>query len=211
MRTVLSLLTSVRMMAVIALVGLNIATLTSTAVFNAASAALSAAGLSTVAAREATVREARAKTVKRATNRVTRRTVRQAARTTATSAAEAIPLVGVAVIAGSLALEVKEACDTAEDMVALKAAVASDADPAAAEQTARETFDCTTLVPGADVPPSARQIWSKMTAAPDQAWTAAKDAGVDLPSVDWNGFAGAALDRVADTLGGLVGPVLGRQ
>ncbi len=175
----------------IASVSLNIATVTISGVYTAVSSVASAAGLSTVAAREASSKLAARKTsrevVRKTSRRVSQRMAKGAARTTATSVGEAIPFIGAAVIAGGIALEVQDACDTARDMAGLEGAVANPDDPEAGQRRAMEQFDCTELIPNAEDLPDVEDIWVGMKSAPGKAWMAASDYIDDLPDIDIGG------------------------
>ncbi len=176
---------------IVASVALNIATVTISGVYTAVSSVASAAGLSTVAAREASNKLAARKTsrevVRKTSKRVSQRMAKGAARTTATSVGEAIPFVGVAVIAGGIALEVQDACDTARDMAGLEGAMANPDDPEAGQKQAMEQFDCTELIPNAEDLPDVEDIWVGMKSAPGRAWVAASDYIDDLPDIDIGG------------------------
>lgn len=173
---VLALLGGLRRAALVLLLlgalALNVATVTSAAVFAAVSGAVGAVtGLTTVAAREAGLQAARRDAVRRTTRQVTRRMQRSAARSSASVFAEAIPVVGVGVIAAALSLEIRDACDTARDMHVLEGMVANpDADPAllAAE------FTCAELIPQSVDLPDGAAIWQRMRTSPGQAWDASR-------------------------------------
>jgi hypothetical protein len=128
---------------------------------------------------------------------VTRRVQRAAARNITSVTGEAIPVLGVAIIAGALAMEVNDACDTARDMAGLEAALASEGDPEAARKTATEAFDCVAMIreelPDYDDIPSRQDVWTAMRTAPAQAWEAARAAGIEVSNMDW----AAAADGVS--------------
>ena len=181
--------------ALIVSLGFNVAVLTVSGVYAAASTALSAVGMTTVAAREvgahlAQQRQATAATVRATTEKVKRRVQRGAARNIASAAGEAVPVVGVAVIAGALAMEVRDACDTARDMAALEAALLSENDPEAAAAQATEQFDCAEMIraelPGYQDLPTGREIWQKAISAPAAAYGEARAFGVELAELDWS-------------------------
>jgi len=167
---------------------LNIATVTSTAVFAAVSGIVGAVtGLTTVAAREAGLQAARRDAVRRTTRQVTRRIQRSAARSSASVFAEAIPVVGVGVIAAALSMEIRDACDTARDMHVLEGLTADpDADPA----VLKAEFACADLMPQADDLPDGAAIWQRMRRAPGDAWDASRAWFDDLPA-----FSAAELAR----------------
>jgi hypothetical protein len=185
-------------LAVVALIlslGFNVAVLTVSGVYAAASTALNAVGLTTVAAREVGVklaqqRQATARTVRATTEKVKRRVQRGAARNIASVAGEAVPVVGVAVIAGALALEVKDACDTARDMAALEAGLLTDGDPDTASTKAAEQFDCAAMIradlPGYEGLPTTEEIWQKVLSAPAAGYADARAFGVELAELDWS-------------------------
>ena len=185
----------------------NLAVLTISGVYTAASSALSAAGFSTVAAREAgeaaTRRQAARKVGRDTARKVTRRVQRGAARNLSSVAGEAIPFVGVAVIVGALALEIDDACDTARDMAGLEAALATTGDPEIAQTEAAEAFDCREIVPGYGDLPDRNDVWRAMRAAPQQAYEAAVQAGLAVADVDWNGYALQTINWLARQMDGL--------
>jgi hypothetical protein len=182
---------------------LNVATLTISGLYTAASGALSAIGISTVAAREAgeklAQRRATQKIGRETARKVSRRVQRGAARNISSVAAEAIPFVGIAVIVGALSLEVKDACDTAADMAGLEAALAAEINHAAARQDAIKAFDCPAMIRG-QLPdyedlPSKEELWVSVQNTPQEAYKAARQAGISLAEVDWSGKAWSALDQ----------------
>lgn len=183
--TLLAVLTGLRRAVVLVLLlaslALNIATVTSTAVFAAVSGAVSAVtGLTTVAAREAGLRAARRDVMRTTTQRVTTRMQRSAARSSATVFAEAIPLVGVGVIAAALALEIRDACDTARDMHVLNGLLEKpDADPA----TLADNFSCSDLIPQVEDLPDGKAILQGMRASPGRAWSASRVWFDTLPDI----------------------------
>jgi hypothetical protein len=166
---------------------LTLLSLTVSGVQLALSGALSAAGITTVAAREAaaatTRRTATRQITQQTTRRVTGRIARGAARSSASVVGEAIPVIGVAVIAGALAYEVRDACETARDMAGLEAAAMTDGDPEAAFAEASAAFVCTDLIPDADALLNRAEIWARMTEAPGQAWERMAVYYDDLPDV----------------------------
>lgn len=156
----------------LASLALNIATVTSTAVFAAVSGAVSAAtGLTTVATREAGLHAKRRGAVRKTARQVTTRMQRSAARSSASVFAEAIPFVGIGVIAAVLALELRDACDTARDMHVLDGMMAEpDADPAVLEAD----FACADLIPQVDDVPDREAILKGMRETPGKAWAASR-------------------------------------
>jgi hypothetical protein len=192
-------------LALMASLTFNVAVLTVSGVYAAASTALNAVGLTTVAAREvgaqlAQQRQATARTVRATTAKVKRRVQRGAARNIASVAGEAVPVVGVAVIAGALAMEVRDACDTARDMAALEAALLTDGDPEAASAAATAQFDCAAMIraelPGYETLPTPQEIWQKAASAPATAYNEARAFGVELAALDWR----AEMGKVGQTL-----------
>lgn len=187
-------------LALIASLAFNVATLTVSGVYAAASGALSAVGFTTVAAREAgerlTRRKAAQKIGRETTRRVSRRVQRGAVRNISSVAGEAIPVVGVAVIAGALSLEVKDACDTAADMAGLEAALATETDPEAAGRFATEAFDCTAMIreqlPDFQELPSVDELLAIVTTTPQVAWEAATVYYDGLVASDWSTMASEA-------------------
>ncbi|MEQ9695094.1 hypothetical protein [Shimia sp. SDUM112013] len=176
---------------------LNIATVTISGVYTAVSSAASAVGLSTVAAREASQkiasRKASREVVRKTSKRVSSRMAKSGARNVATSVGEAIPLVGVAVIAGGLALEVQDACDTARDMAGLEGALDNPDDPAAGQRQAMQSFNCADLIPDVEDLPTTKELWAGMLSAPGKAWSAASGYIEDLPAIDISGRSERAL------------------
>ncbi|MET4102222.1 hypothetical protein ABIE58_001652 [Roseovarius sp. MBR-78] len=141
---------SLAVIALIASIALNLSMLMVSGVHAAASAALSGIGVTTVAAREAGARLARRnatqKIGQKTARRVATRAQRGAVRSISSVGAEAIPVLGVAVLAGALALEVQDACATAADMAGLEAALLSEDDPDTARQKAVDAFDCAEMI-----------------------------------------------------------------
>ncbi|MEC9435341.1 MAG: hypothetical protein VYD87_20755 [Pseudomonadota bacterium] len=100
----------------VAMLGLNVATLTVSGVAAAANGALAAVGVGTVAARSAAAHAAaaapRRAAVRAATRRVSARVARGAARNAGAVFAEAVPWVGAAAVIGFAALDLRDACAT---------------------------------------------------------------------------------------------------
>ena len=180
--------TALAVLALVISLGFNFAVLTITGVFTATSAVLSSAGLSTVAAREAAEkrvqRKASSKIARKTTERVRRRVANGAARNIASVGGEALPVVGVAVIAAALAYDVKDACDTARDMEGLEAALIAETDPDKARTDAMDKFDCGSLIPGANELPNAKEIYVAMRAAPQHAWDSSAEQLDRLTAID---------------------------
>lgn len=188
-------------LALVASLAFNVATLTITGVYAAASGALSAVGVTTVAAREAGERMARRKTVqkvgRKTAERVSRRAQRSAARNIASVGGEAIPFVGIAVIAVALAMEIDDACDTAADMAGLEAALTTEDDAEMVRDKTVEEFDCSTLIPDYDDLPDGAAIWTAMISAPHSAWTSSVALYDDLSTSDWKAELAKGADRLA--------------
>ena len=202
---------------------LNLAIFTISGAYTAVSTAIAGMGVATAATREVAERRAKKKArreiTKQTVNRMTKRIATSAARNIGTSAGEAIPVVGVAVIAGGLALEVNDACANARDITALEAALESDTDPEAARQLAHDSFDCKTLVPSYDDLPTKEELWNSVKSAPSDAWNGASNyiemlpAMPDMSSIsgffegavgsgkDWMEYAGQGMKSGAQSLG----------
>lgn len=197
----------------VASLGLNVAMLTISGVYAAVSAAVSTVGITTVAAREAGEKLARHNATRKlgreTAEKVTRRMQRGAARSIVSVGGEAIPVVGVAVIAGALVYEVRESCETAADMAGLEAAlaVAEGFDLEAAQQAAIEEFDCTAMIraelPEYDDLPDREAIWAQVKASPQAAWKAASDQYTELQGLEWLSATDSFKDSFADFLGAL--------
>ena len=127
--------------------------------------------------------------------RVSTRMKRGAARNSAAALGEAIPFFGVAVIAGGLALEVNDACETVKDMKGLESAINADGDPVSAHEKAMAEFNCTDLIPNANDLPTKDHIWNQMKTAPDKAWKQASTFVAGLPEL--SGHVKRLLDTVA--------------
>lgn len=188
---------------------LTVLSLTVSGVQAALTGALSLVGVQTLAAREAAARQSqraasRALT-RKTTQRVSARVTRGAARNSASVFGEAVPVVGVAVIAGALAYEIRDACDTARDMAGLEAMAANPRDPEAAFAEATGAFDCRDLIPQAGDLPGRDEIWQRVVSAPGEAWTGARDIYADLPELDVN----AGYDWMLARLGNVYDSVFG--
>lgn len=170
---------AVVLLLLIASLALNVATVTSTAVFAAVSAVVSAAtGLTTVAAREAGLQATRRGAVRQTAQQVTTRMQRSAARSSASVFAEAIPFVGIGVIAAALALEIRDACDTARDMHVLDGLMA---DPLADPAILANGFSCSELIPQAEDLPDGDAIMQRMRESPSKAWASGRAWFETLP------------------------------
>lgn len=203
----------------------NFATLTVSAVYTAASAALTGMGVATVAAREAGEKLALRQSLERSekaaarqlskqkavrkigldtAERAQRRVQRGAARNISSAAGEAIPFLGVAVVAGALAFEIQDACDTAKDMAGFEAALMAETDPDLAHQAAAESFDCVEMIreeiPTYEDLPAKDDIWDIVKSSPGYAWEQAKATGMDLVEYDWPGTSARLWERFMGTV-----------
>ncbi|MDW4500514.1 hypothetical protein R5H30_21175 [Sulfitobacter sp. D35] len=196
-------------LALVASLAFNVATLTVASVYAAVTTGLNAVGVTTVAAREAgaklaSQRKVTQSIVRKSSQKVTRRAQRGAARNIASVGGEAIPVIGIAVIAGALTLEVRDACDTAADMAGLEAALAaegSEEELEAVRAQAVASFDCASLIPEYDDLPGTDDIWVSMKSAPSAAYDKAKAAGISVTEYDWTGAAGSVVTTVIDWVG----------
>lgn len=174
----------------------NIAIFTVQGLYAAATGMLSAAGITTSVVRETVAtrskQRVRRQIGRETSQRVTRRLKRGAARSIGSAAGEAIPFIGAGVIAGALALEVKDACDTARDMAGLEAALMTEGDPDQAHQAAEDAFDCKAMIrdelPSYDNLPTREGLWATVRASPRRAYEEARKAGVAVVDVDWAGW-----------------------
>lgn len=182
----------------------NIAVFAVQGLYAATAGVLSAAGFTNSVVREAVATRSRQKVrreIGRETSqRVTRRLQRSAARSIGSAAGKAVPFIGVGVIAGAVALEVKDACDTARDMAGLEAALVAEGDPDEARLLAEQEFDCREVLPSYDDLPTREAIWETVRASPRQAWEAARGAGVAVADVDWTGWGTGVVTRVVGLL-----------
>ena len=117
-------------------------------------------------------------------DRVFARIKRQAARNSDSVIGEAIPFLGVTVIAASIAYDIKDSCDTARELSGLFAAVETDGDQTRARKQAEDAFECTSLIPNRDDLPTAKGIWEKVKASPGAAWKASQGYYANLP--EWS-------------------------
>lgn len=106
------------------------------------------------------------------TKRVARRTAVGASRNVASTFGEAIPVMGIAVVVGATAWELKDACDTMNDLHELDVAI--DPSKANAEEVSE--------VCGLKVP-TKEEIWAKVKASPGEAWAKAKGVMPELPEM----------------------------
>lgn len=181
----------VLVLALIASVGLNIATVTVQSVAMAVSGVVGAvAGVSAVLPEFRTVthkgeKKLLADAVRSTSERIARRTATGASRNLAATFREAIPTIGIGVIVGATALELKDACDTMKELHELDVAL----DPSKAND-AEVTEVCGLKVP------TAVEIWEKVKAIPDVVldrppelpempeWTMPEMPEIDWPSWD---------------------------
>jgi len=106
------------------------------------------------------------------TTRVSRRIASAAARSAGSVAAEAIPVAGVAVVLGVTAWELKDACDTMQDLRELDLAFNPDTslDPEVSEVCGRTV-------------PSGEEVWQTVKSSPGKAWASAREHLPDLPEL----------------------------
>lgn len=137
------------------------------------------------AARQVTYRGARrtaAEAVADTSDRLARRAARGAGRSLASTAGEAIPVVGIGVIAAATAWELHDSCEMMKEVRALDVALNPD----------RAIPPEATEVCGMKAPTRA-EIWSAVAASPGAAWDEARSLYGDLPSLDLGGAWGASL------------------
>ncbi len=189
-------------LALIASLGFNVAMFTISGVYAAAQGALSAVGIGTVVAREAGEKIARqnaARKISRETaKKVTQRVQRGAVRNIGSVFGEAVPFLGVSVIAGALVWEVKDACDTAADMEGLEAALTTDGDPEAAREQAVMNFDCGSILPSYDDLPGKEDILATVLSSSKEALATSSSYYRDLVATDWSAEYLAAKIRFSD-------------
>ena len=122
------------------------------------------------------------------TERVSIRTAKGASRNVGSVAGEAIPLAGIAVVVGVTALELKDACDTMNDLRALELST----DPTLSEDNS------VAEVCGLEVP-SNEQAWEAMKASPSHAWEEAKGYIPELPEMPlptWRDIIGGPTNEI---------------
>lgn len=108
---------------------------------------------------------------------ISRRSKIAATRNVSSMAGEALPFVGAAVIVGATALELKDLCDTLQDMADLKRAFRSQV---VDDDIADEVCGMAT--------PSREELWERVKKSPGEAWASAQDQLPDLKNVtmpDW--------------------------
>ena len=181
-------------LALVALLALNIATVTVPAVAaGVASIVGGVVGATAILPEFRTVtyrgqKKRLAAAVADTTKRVSTRTAKGAARNVGSIAGEAIPVAGIAVVVGVTAWELTDACDTMKDLRALELAT----DPTASEDPS------VAEVCGLEVP-SKEQVWEVVKASPGHAWEKAKGYVSDLPELElptWRDiFGGPAVEN----------------
>lgn len=128
-------------------------------------------------------------TVQQASNRIAGRVQKRTAAVATANAAsvfgEAIPLWGIAIIAGSTSYELYSACQTMKDMQSLRKSLGQTSDSETIEETER--------ICGLERP-TADEIWAQVKESPGQAWqgavSAADGAGEWYGSLDTPDFGG---------------------
>lgn len=115
--------------------------------------------------------------------RISRRAVVTSSREVGAMAGEAMPYIGVAVIVGVTALELKDLCDTLKDMSELKRSMSLESSIGEDENTV-----CSIE------PPTRQELWETAKASPEEAWSAARDAvptlqelkDIEMPNIEWD-------------------------
>jgi hypothetical protein len=116
--------------------------------------------------------------------RISKRAVVTSSREVGSMAGEAIPYIGAAVIVGATALELKDLCETLQDMGELQRAISPEAMPSEDEKTV-----CNQPIPTREA------LWESVKGSPKAAWQAARGAiptleeikSFELPEMDWKG------------------------
>jgi len=131
------------------------------------------------AARQVTYRGARrtaAEAVADTSDRLARRTARATARSLGSVAGEAIPVVGIGVIAAATAWELHDACEMMKEVRELDVALNPDraVPPEAAEVCGMKA-------------PTRAEIWAAVASSPGAAWSEAKEFYADLPDLSLEG------------------------
>lgn len=124
-------------------------------------------------------------------DRIVRRAAVGTSRNVGSMAGEALPFVGVAVIAGVTALEVYDMCEVLKDMHELNVAF----DPSLAKPDEVQTI-CSLEVP------TREELWETVKSSPGDAWRGAKDAVPTLEAirsieVDWRGYLSLTKEMVS--------------
>lgn len=115
-------------------------------------------------------------------SRASRRVTLSSLRNVGAMAGEALPFVGVAVVAGVTALEVRDACETLKDIHELNVAFNPDAAPSEDVKTV-----CTIEVP------TREELMATVSQTPEKAWESAKASVSTLPNIedieiDWRSY-----------------------
>ena len=127
--------------------------------------------------------------VKDTSGRLARRVTLASSRNVASVFAEALPFVGVGVIVGATAWELKDSCEMMKDLYELDVAFNPES-----------AIDGTEVC-GMEVPTQA-EIWKKLRESPADAWGAAKAKLPDLP--DFSGAYISGIERVMGVACGLL-------
>ena len=147
---------------------LNVATLASTVVATTLSAMFkTVTGITSVLGKRQT-------TVRNITKRISRRTVTGTARNLSMMYGEAVPYIGVAVIIGATAWDLKDACETLEDLHHLEKSFN-------AEETINEDVN---EVCGQKTP-TQEEVWSAVKNSPREIFMATKEILPDLPDLNF--------------------------
>lgn len=120
--------------------------------------------------------------VAEASQKIQSRIARAASRNIASMPAEALPFVGVAVIAGATAWEISDACALSEELYELDVAF----NPG---HRIEEREVCGIQVP------TAGELWQTVLESPGSAWGNAKELYSNLPDVDFSQFYQWLLDQ----------------
>lgn len=129
--------------------------------------------------------------VNRTAERVSKRAAATSAREVTSMAGEALPYVGIAVVVGATALELRDLCDTMKDMSELQRAL----DPNTRVSDEEKTV-CAQRVPTRD------ELWAAVKSSPGTAWAKARSVlpsleeikEYELPDIDWGGAWASAID-----------------
>lgn len=126
-----------------------------------------------LAAAEPPLTPALRRQVSDAVDRIVARSVRVQAANLGSMAGEALPFLGVAVIAAATAYEVKSTCETVQDLQALERAFNPD-------RVIDDREVCGLQVP------TAAELWATVRDGPGLAWSGARDFFTELPEMDWS-------------------------
>ena len=123
--------------------------------------------------------KSRTNRLRRETSAAVKKTVARSAaaagRAMATAPAKALPYVGTAVVAGALAWEIGDHCETIRDMKKIQQAIASS--ESRSEASEDEPRVCGMDIPGRD------EVWNQARAAPLAAWQRSREFLADLDPV----------------------------